>query len=477
MVKNEQHKSHDRIFTYAVGFAWFAYVVYSISKHSMFRDEQNAWQLAKNPNSIFEMLGNSRYEGRPPTYFLILRGLSLVSNAPEAIKAVSIVCAAISGFVILNKLRVHLYLRILLLLTFPFSGVYFVFVREYSLVILLLVLICWIALDGKLMSVLGVFLIGLLMFVNLFGLMMGISITMYLIFQSTFDRRKTKMSAMFLSLVAGLSILLMIPPGDTTFVGNQLGEETSTILRTFVYKIAQIFFPFNQQTWSDKIRLYAFAFSVLFLLAIGYSFWKTSRPVFIAFFVYSGLFFSNVAIGYAWYWWHFGMYQSFVLILIVLSISTQKSKTILKKNLMIPGAITAAFCGISVLSSFIGPGEMMFTNQEFSNAKRAATAIQKLCALDECFIAATDHAIGVPLAGYLNQPVFFLDKGHFGSFFDWKTESRAVDPWSDLIDLSLPSEMVVLASSVPLTDADRYLFIEAFSDAVWENYWLYVVRL
>ena len=224
MVKNEQHKSHDRIITYAVGFAWFAYVVYSISKHSMFRDEQNAWQLAKNPNSIFEMLGNSRYEGRPPTYFLILRGLSLVSNAPEAIKAVSIVCAAISGFVILNKLRVHLYLRILLLLTFPFSGVYFVFVREYSLVILLLVLICWIALDGKLTSVLGVFLIGLLMFVNLFGLMMGISITMYLIFQSTCDRRKTKMNAMLLSLVAGLSILLMIPPGDTTFVGNQLGE-------------------------------------------------------------------------------------------------------------------------------------------------------------------------------------------------------------------------------------------------------------
>jgi hypothetical protein len=125
------------------------------------------------------------------------------------------------------------------------------------------------------------------------------------------------------------------------------------------------------------------------------------------------------------------------------------------------------------MGTFLSPAKVMFSSQEFSNAKNAANAILGECQEEECFISSSDQAIGVPLAGYLNKPIYFLDKGHIGSFFDWRKQIQDDDPITELESISKGSSSVLLASSVPLSEDTRLEFIAEYSGAVWENYWIY----
>jgi hypothetical protein len=74
----------------------------------MFRDELNAWQIAKNATSIIDIFSIARYDGRPPTYYLLLRALAQLYKSPEGIKLISILCAGCSAFVVLRKFRMPL---------------------------------------------------------------------------------------------------------------------------------------------------------------------------------------------------------------------------------------------------------------------------------------------------------------------------------------------------------------------------------
>jgi hypothetical protein len=474
------HKSRDRIITYAVGLVWFAYVVYSLSRHSMFRDELNAWQIAKNATSIIDIFSIARYDGRPPTYYLLLRALAQLYKSPEGIKLISILCAGCSAFVVLRKFRMPLYLRMLFLFSFPFSGTYFVFVREYSLIVTLLALLGWIISEDKIGSLLGSLTIGVLMLVNLFGLLMGVSLALYMVLETRPKTRSIFLNRKLLLLVplAGLSAALMVSPSDSFNTGSQLGETRSEILRRFVYKFVETIFPLNLQNGYEnltitKLTVLLFIAGAIMISAIGFFFWGTSKAIFATFVLYSSLFFGNVAFGYAWYWWHFGMYQAFVVLLAVVCIGRYGFISFLKPSLISSGLLTLVFLLICVMGTFLSPAKVMFSSQEFSNAKNAANAILGECQEEECFISSSDQAIGVPLAGYLNKPIYFLDKGHIGSFFDWRKQIQDDDPITELESISKGSSSVLLASSVPLSEDTRLEFIAEYSGAVWENYWIY----
>lgn len=446
----------------------------------MFRDEQNAWQLAKNSVSIFEVFSNSRYEGRPPTYFLLLRAFSQLDKSPEAIKLISFVCAGFSAFVILRKFQSPLYLRILLLFSFPFSGTYFVFVREYCLIITLLALLGWMISEDRIDSPIGLMAISALMILNLFGLMMGISLTVYLLLvkKSKLASVFTNKKLFFLVPVALLSAAFMIPPSDSTFVGNQFDESPSTLARLFVYKFIEIIFPLNLQgEYGNEKSLYKtlllFGAGLVLIFAIGFLFWKTSKAIFATYIIYSVLFFGNVTVGYAWHWWHFGMYQSFVILLSVVCLSEFNLRRFWSSPHIVSGFLTLVLLLVNVLGSYIGPAKVMFSSQEFSGAKKAANAIFDECQDAACFVASLDHTIGVPLAGYLNKSVYFMDKGHFGTFFDWRKTISFVDPITELQEISKVENRVLLASPRPLENDTRIELFFQFSDAVWENYWIY----
>lgn len=64
-----------------------------IATHDYFVDEWQALQIAVQSPDLGTLLGNLRYEGHPPLWYLLLRGLSAIVGAGSALAAASLLCA------------------------------------------------------------------------------------------------------------------------------------------------------------------------------------------------------------------------------------------------------------------------------------------------------------------------------------------------------------------------------------------------
>ena len=68
------------VFTAAFGLI----VLFLIQSHEMWRDELQAWLLARDSISITELFQNLKYEGHPGLWHLLLYPLTRISTIPES---------------------------------------------------------------------------------------------------------------------------------------------------------------------------------------------------------------------------------------------------------------------------------------------------------------------------------------------------------------------------------------------------------
>ena len=61
--------------------------------HEPWRDEWQAWLLARDSPSLKALLYNMRYEGHPPTWHVVLFALSRVTRSVVALQALQLVLA------------------------------------------------------------------------------------------------------------------------------------------------------------------------------------------------------------------------------------------------------------------------------------------------------------------------------------------------------------------------------------------------
>ncbi|MCG9132637.1 hypothetical protein J5I95_13245, partial [Candidatus Poribacteria bacterium] len=76
MDKRDQH--------YALGltFLFLAVGAFTASHHEMWRDEIQAWLLARDSTSIFNLFAHLKYEGHPGLWHLCLMPLSRITHSP-----------------------------------------------------------------------------------------------------------------------------------------------------------------------------------------------------------------------------------------------------------------------------------------------------------------------------------------------------------------------------------------------------------
>src|SRR5205085_8289856 len=85
-----------------------------LKTHEPWRDEWQAWAIARDSRSVGELFHNIRYEGHPPLWFLVLFGLSRFTRDIIAMRVISAVTgvvatALIVRFAPLSKLERALY--------------------------------------------------------------------------------------------------------------------------------------------------------------------------------------------------------------------------------------------------------------------------------------------------------------------------------------------------------------------------------
>jgi hypothetical protein len=110
--------------------------------HAIWRDEAQAFLIARDSHSIGEMFYNLRLEGHPPLWYFILYGLTRITARPEAMQWLHLAMTACTVYLVVRYAPFPWLAKIL----FPF-GFFLIFEyglisRNYQLVLLFGILFC-----------------------------------------------------------------------------------------------------------------------------------------------------------------------------------------------------------------------------------------------------------------------------------------------------------------------------------------------
>jgi hypothetical protein len=120
-------------------------VVYSILlaiagwKHTLWRDEAQAWLISRDSHSLASVVHNVRYEGTPPLWHFVLYFISRFTLNPEWMKLPNLLFSIATAALILSASRVSVWVRIGFLFSYFLLFEYAVINRDYMIGIMLLI--------------------------------------------------------------------------------------------------------------------------------------------------------------------------------------------------------------------------------------------------------------------------------------------------------------------------------------------------
>ena len=87
--------------SYAIGITLLFSVVGIVAAlhHEMWRDEIQAWLVARDSSSLFDLAYNLKYEGHPALWYLCLYVLTRLTRSPVVMQAFHLLCASATVYV------------------------------------------------------------------------------------------------------------------------------------------------------------------------------------------------------------------------------------------------------------------------------------------------------------------------------------------------------------------------------------------
>ena len=144
--------SLDRLQSSSVsGKRWFAAVVTSVflvlaglgaTRHEFWRDEMQAWLIARDVPDLPALIEQAHYEGAPPLWSLLLRPLTLVTHRPEAAQVLTWALAGITIFLFCFYAPFNRLQKVLLIGNYYLLFQYGMVCRNYLPGVLLLATAC-----------------------------------------------------------------------------------------------------------------------------------------------------------------------------------------------------------------------------------------------------------------------------------------------------------------------------------------------
>ncbi|MBF0465788.1 MAG: hypothetical protein HQK88_10090 [Nitrospirae bacterium] len=255
MISNQKSMAvpdNDLKFVYMFTLAFFILTLFNIFHHEMWRDELEAWVMARDAGSLHELFKNIRYQGHPMLWHLILFPITKITRNPVAMQMAHIVIATASAFIFLRFAPFNKLLRGLFIFGyFPFFE-YAVISRDYALGILFLFLfIVYFLKDSKHRNYI---LLSAVLFLmcqcNAMSMVLAIALAITAYFEPILLKNFTlykswQFYTSILIFAAGLavSIILTKPPSDSywyhpvIFASNipeKIADQISEIWNVFV---------------------------------------------------------------------------------------------------------------------------------------------------------------------------------------------------------------------------------------------------
>lgn len=474
---------------YAIGMTAVFLLVcgFAAMHHEMWRDEIQAWLLARDSASVIELFANMKYEGHPALWHLCLMPLSRITASPIMMQVFHLLIAAATVFLFTRYApfnRLHKFL-----FAFGYFAIYeyAIVARNYAIGVLLITIFCvlfrerykrfvWIGIVLILLSHTSVH--ALIVTIAIGSALMCEYLYFYCCKENALTENRQQIWIGFALIGFGIvtAVLQLNPPADTGFaVGWHFKFEFQRVFN-IIKIITQALLPSPRASmgfWgSHQLNSYAFFQLIRLPLCYFIVFWCIlrflKRPTallsyliatvgLLAFFYvkYGGsmrhhgfLFFTFVMASWIYYdcpeiklpfnritelaQWFFG--PVFIVILVV--------------HLL--GGITAIRMDIEHI---------------FSNGKRTAEYIRTEDMQDMLMVGDTDFAVST-VVGYLEKKEVYYPKGsRFGSFVRWdKARTHGVSN----------EDIVKEAKTLSTQNAEDVLIVlnRALADELIEQYQL-----
>ena len=140
----KRHSAQKTDMRYAIGLTTGFLILGGLTafNHEMWRDEIQAWLLARDSASFFELFAHLKYEGHPGLWHLCLMPLSRITASPVIMQVFHLLIAGVTVYLFVRYAPFNWLQKFLFCFGYFVLYEYAVIARNYALGLLLLILFC-----------------------------------------------------------------------------------------------------------------------------------------------------------------------------------------------------------------------------------------------------------------------------------------------------------------------------------------------
>ncbi len=393
--------------------AFIVLAVWGASHHAMWRDEMQAWLIARDSGTFADLIGNLSYEGHPPLWYLMLMPLARFGADPAAMHWIVIPCMAGAVALVLWRSPFSLPEKAL----FPFG--YFILFeyavknRSYAVGCLALMTFCALWRERRRCPILPVLPLVVLAQVHvLFAIVAGAGLAALVTARVIEDGergwpKRREIAALSLFAVGWFPAIVL--PAIGAFVSSPPGTARSALERLVeIASLSALVAP--QQSVITALA------GTGALIAAGVLMRRKPAALALLGFATGGLIAVFVFI-YGTSVWHRGIL--FLVFMAALWIAREPSDRIADvpfsaNGLVVLGTVLLALQALAGLPALLRDGRV-----PISHARDVAGFIRGQGWAREPLIGLGDFAVS-PVVAYLGAPkAYYADVGRWGSFVRW----------------------------------------------------------
>ncbi len=457
-------------FLLTILFLFLALGISGLSNHEMWRDELQAWLIARDSGSPLELIQNLRYEGHPGLWHTLLYIITRFTENPAYMQLAHLMIGAINIALIVWFSPFSRFQKFFLSFSFFLFYEYLIVSRNYSIAILLIFLICSLYHLRAQKPLMIMVVLGLLANTNFYGWM--ISISFAIVFSLEFiqkqvtepralklavkNRTTAILGVVFYIASAAASFLLVMPPEDRWRGTDSTTDFSLSHLVHSATALAKAYIPVLEhkvQFWDTNLLLnwtlssldYPYKLIVPLMLSaciIAFSAWliKTSRNAFLIYLIGTGLMFSFTYVKYHGAARHHGNF--FILLVACVWIAlyeagfSESASGITPKDRRSSQKVFSIVFTLFLSIHFLAGIWPYYTDLRypFSMQQAAADYLSQYQGSSDFRIAGYRSSYISPLAATLGEDIYYPQAEKYGSFIVWKKDSVELMEHSDVVE-------------------------------------------
>jgi hypothetical protein len=445
------------------------------ARHEIWRDEAQAFLIAKDSSTIPDLLSRVKNDVHPPFWHLLLFLVTRLTSSPWGMQALHLLIASAVVYLFARYSPFPRLPKILFALSYYALFEYGVIARNYSLGILFLFLFCALFPQRKKRPLLLAAVLVLLALTSVHALILAAALTLGLLADRWSDGSSGRRPVFWLSIgliLAGivLSIFLALPPSESIYAKTPVLFFNPSHILNVVRTIPKAYFSLPQpglHFWNtsllNNLPATPITIHLLIVLLIVYSLllFLEQRTALVFFILATSALAAFFYLAYFGFIRHHGFFF-FVFLASLWITSSSDARPVRRPRLhalsvfcrKISPAVLSLLLGCQALAGLYAAA--MDFRYAFSQGRATAAFIRSHRLEDRILVADIDFAMA-SLSAYLNRPLYYPRGERWGTYQLYVHSPRRVTDMGHIVAaaerLSRESEKdYLLILNYPLND-------------------------